>query len=175
MNKAIFLDRDGVINQVNLVDGKPYPPKDMSELILLSNVNEALQLLKDAGYLLIVITNQPDVVRGKAKIETVEAINQFLKDSLPIDDIFTCYHDDVEDCNCRKPKPGNILKAADQYNINVSSSFMIGDRWRDVEAGESAGCKTFFIDYRYQEKQPESYDYKVKSLYEAAKIILEIN
>ena len=175
MNKAIFLDRDGVINQVNLVDGKPHPPKDLSELILLPKVAEALQLFKDAGYLLIVITNQPDVVRGKTKIETVEAINQFLKDSLPIDDIFTCYHDDIEDCNCRKPKPGNILQAADLYNINILGSFMIGDRWRDIEAGESAGCKTFFIDYSYQEKQPESYDYKVKSLYEAAKIILEIN
>ena len=174
MNKAIFLDRDGVINHANLFDGKPYPPKDIGELILLPKVNEALQLLKDAGYLLIVITNQPDVVRGKTKIETVEAINQFLKDSLPIDDIFTCYHDDMEDCNCRKPKPGNILKAADQHNINIPSSFMIGDRWRDIKAGESAGCKTFFIDYSYQEKQPESYDYKVKSLYEAAKIILEI-
>jgi D-glycero-D-manno-heptose 1,7-bisphosphate phosphatase len=174
MKKAIFLDRDGVINQVNLADGKPYPPKDISELILLPKVNEALQLLKDAGYLLIVITNQPDVVRGKTKIETVEAINQFLKDSLPIDDIFTCYHDDIEDCNCRKPKPGNILKAADQHNINIPSSFMIGDRWRDIEAGIGAGCKTFFIDYSYQEKQPESYDYKVKSLHEAAKIILEI-
>jgi D-glycero-D-manno-heptose 1,7-bisphosphate phosphatase len=175
MNKAIFLDRDGVINQVNLVDGKPHPPKDISELILLPNVTEALQLLKDAGYFLIVITNQPDVVRGKTKIELVEAINQFLKDSLPIDGIFTCYHDDIEDCNCRKPKPGNILKAADQYNINIPSSFMIGDRWRDIEAGIGAGCKTFFIDYSYQEKQPDSYDYKVKSLYEAAKIILEIN
>ena len=175
MNKAIFLDRDGVINQVNLVDGKPYPPKDLSELIVLPKVSEALQLLKDVGYLLIVITNQPDVVRGKTKIETVEAINQFLKGSLPIDDIFTCYHDDIEDCNCRKPRPGNILQAADQYNINISGSFMIGDRWRDIEAGESAGCKTFFIDYSYQEKQPESYNYKVKSLYEAAKIILEIN
>lgn len=175
MNKAIFLDRDGVINQVNLVDGKPYPPKDISELILLPKVNEALQLLKDAGYVLIVITNQPDVVRGKTRIETVEAINKFLKDSLPIDDIFTCYHDDIEDCNCRKPKPGNILKAADQYNINIPSSFMIGDRWRDVEAGVSAGCKTFFIDYSYQEKQPESYDFRVESLYDAAKIILEIN
>jgi D-glycero-D-manno-heptose 1,7-bisphosphate phosphatase len=174
MNKAIFLDRDGVINQVNLADGKPYPPKDISELIVLPKVNESLQLLKDAGYLLIVITNQPDVVRGKTKIETVESINQFLKDLLPIDDIFTCYHDDIEDCNCRKPKPGNILKAADQHNINIPSSFMIGDRWRDIEAGESAGCKTFFIDYSYQEKQPESYDFKVKSLYEAAKIILEI-
>ena len=174
MNKAIFLDRDGVINQVNLVDGKPHPPKDLSELILLPKVAEALQLLKDAGYLLIVITNQPDVVRGKTKIETVETINQFLKDSLPIDDIFTCYHDDIEDCNCRKPKPGNILQAADQYNINIPSSFMIGDRWRDIEAGQSAGCKTFFINYSYQEKQPEFYDYKVKSLYEAAKIILEI-
>ena len=174
MNKAIFLDRDGVINHANLIDGKPHPPKDISELILLPKVTEALQLLKGAGYLLIVITNQPDVVRGKTKIETVEAINQFLKDSLPIDDIFTCYHDDIENCDCRKPKPGNILKAADKYNINIPSSFMIGDRWRDIEAGESAGCKTFFIDYSYQEKQPESYDYKVKSLYEAAKIILEI-
>ena len=174
MNKAIFLDRDGVINQVNLFDGKPYPPKDINELILLPKVNEALQLLKDAGYLLIVITNQPDVVRGKTKIETVEVINQSLKDSLPIDDIFTCYHDDIGDCNCRKPKPGNILKAADQYNINIPNSFMIGDRWRDVEAGIGAGCKTFFIDYSYQEKQPDSYDYKVKSLYEAAKIILGI-
>ena len=175
MNKAIFLDRDGVINQVNLVNGKPHPPKDLSELIVLPKVSEALQLLKDAGYLLIVITNQPDVVRGKTKIEAVEAINQFLKDSLPIDDIFTCYHDDIEDCNCRKPKPGNILQAAEQYNINIPASFMVGDRWRDVEAGESAGCKTFFIDYRYQEKQPEFYGYKVKSLYEAAKIISEIN
>lgn len=175
MNKAIFLDRDGVINKVNLFDGKPYPPKDINELILLPKVNEALQLLKDAGYLLIVITNQPDVVRGKTKIETVEVINQSLKDSLPIDDIFTCYHDDIKDCNCRKPKPGNILRAADQYNINISNSFMVGDRWKDVEAGIGAGCKTFFIDYSYQEKQPESYDYKVKSLYEAAKIILEIN
>ncbi len=175
MNKAIFLDRDGVINQVNLVDGKPYPPKKISELILLPKVSEALRSLKDAGYILIVITNQPDVVRGKTKIKTVEAINQFLKYSLPIDDIFTCYHDDIEDCNCRKPKPGNILKAADQYNINIPSSFMIGDRWRDVEAGISAGCKTFFIDYCYQEKKPEFYDFKVKSLYDAAKIILEIN
>jgi len=175
MNKAIFLDRDGVINQVNLVDGIPYPPKDLSELILLPKVAEALQLFKDFGYFLIVITNQPDVARGKTKIETVEIINQFLKDSLPIDDIFTCYHDDIDDCNCRKPKPGSILKAAGQYNINIPGSFMIGDRWRDVEAGKNAGCKTFFIDYSYQEKQPESYDYKVKSLYEAAKIILEIN
>ena len=175
MNKAIFLDRDGVINQVYLFDGKPYPPKDLSELILLPKVAEALQLLKDAGYLLIVITNQPDVVRGKTKIESVETINQFLKDSLPIDDIFTCYHDDIEDCNCRKPKPGNILKAVDKHNINILSSFMVGDRWRDVEAGESAGCKTFFIDYSYQEKQPKIYSFKVKSLYEAAMIILEIN
>ena len=174
MNKAIFLDRDGVINKVNLVAGKPYPPKDISELILLPKVDEALQLLKDAGYLLIVITNQPDVARGKMKIETVEVINQFLKNLLPINDIFTCYHDDIENCNCRKPKPGNILKAANQYNINIQNSFMIGDRWRDVEAGISAGCKTFYIDYTYQEKQPASYDYKVKSLYDAAKIILGV-
>jgi D-glycero-D-manno-heptose 1,7-bisphosphate phosphatase len=174
MKKAIFLDRDGVINAVKLTDGKPHPPKDINELILLPNVGKALEILKRAGYLLIVISNQPDVARGKIKVETVDDINQFLKELLLIDDIFTCYHDDDENCNCRKPKPGNILKAAKQYNINTKNSFMIGDRWRDIEAGKNSGCKTCFIEYNYQEKSPKNYDYKVKSLYDAAKIILKI-
>jgi D-glycero-D-manno-heptose 1,7-bisphosphate phosphatase len=174
MNKAIFLDRDGVINQVNRVDDKPHPPKDINELILLPKVAEALLLLKDAGYLIIVITNQPDVARGKTKIETVEAINKFLKDSFPIDDIFTCYHDDIQECDCRKPKPGNILKARDKYNINISISFMVGDRWRDIDAGRNAGCKTIFINYDYNEKKPLNPSYIASSLYNAAEIILNL-
>jgi D-glycero-D-manno-heptose 1,7-bisphosphate phosphatase len=173
MTKAIFLDRDGVINKVKLIARRPYPPKNINQLTLLPGVYEALQMLKDLGYLLIVVTNQPDVARGSVDIKTVEEINNFLKAVLPLTDIFTCYHDDAEGCNCRKPNPGNILEAVDRYHINVEESFLIGDRWRDIEAGQRAGCKTFFIDYGYDEKQPLNYTYKVKSLYQASEIILE--
>jgi D-glycero-D-manno-heptose 1,7-bisphosphate phosphatase len=174
MNKAIFLDRDGIINQAKVVDGKPLPPKSIDECKILPKVEAALQMLKKQGFFLIVITNQPDVARKKINIKTVTTINEFLEKSLPIDAFFTCYHDDIENCNCRKPKPGNIFEAAKKYNINLENSFMVGDRWRDIEAGKNAGCKTFFIDYSYQEKQPMDYDYKVKSLYEAAEIIKKI-
>jgi D-glycero-D-manno-heptose 1,7-bisphosphate phosphatase len=174
MNKAIFLDRDGVINAVKLIDGKPYPPKDLSELNILPKVDEALFTLKGLGYLLIVITNQPDVSRGKAQIKTIENINNFLKTLFPLDDFYTCYHDDIQNCDCRKPRPGNILRAVTKYDIDINSSFMIGDRWRDIQAGLSAGCKTFFIDYNYNEKRPENYDFKVESLHEASIIISEL-
>jgi D-glycero-D-manno-heptose 1,7-bisphosphate phosphatase len=174
VSKAIFLDRDGVLNEVKLKDGKPYPPDNINELYLLPRVTDALCLLKDLGYLLIVITNQPDVQRGKIKKESVQAINEFLNKLLPLDDIYTCYHTDFENCNCRKPKPGNILDAAIKYNINLQESFMVGDRWRDIEAGKNAGCRTFFIDYEYKEKKPKNFTYKVKSLYEAAKIVSDI-
>jgi D-glycero-D-manno-heptose 1,7-bisphosphate phosphatase len=175
MKKAIFLDRDGVINKVELINGKPYPPMSIDGLVLLPKVNESLEFLKNAGYLLIVITNQPDVTRGKANREAIEFIHEFMKKTLPLNDIFTCYHDDHDNCSCRKPKPGNILEAANLYDIDLQKSFMIGDRWRDIEAGIKAGCKTFFIDYGYQEKKPTNYDFKVKSLYEAVKIILKLN
>jgi D-glycero-D-manno-heptose 1,7-bisphosphate phosphatase len=175
MVKAIFLDRDGVINKARLVNKIPCPPQNIDEVILLPKVHEALQMLKNAGYLLIVVTNQPDVARGNVDIKKVEAINNFLKATLPLTDIFTCYHDDKDKCNCRKPNPGNILEAVDRYHISIEESFMIGDRWRDVEAGQRAGCETFFIDYGYDEKQPLDYTYKVKSLYEASEIILKNN
>lgn len=174
MNKAVFLDRDGVINQVNLIDGKPFPPKNLSELKLLPNVNDALEILKNAGFFLIVITNQPDVSRGKVNVAEVENINKFLKKTLPIDDIFTCYHDDNDNCKCRKPQPGNLIHAGKIYGINLEQSFMIGDRWRDIEAGKNAGCKTFFIDCNYNEKQPDFYSFKVSSLFEASRLIVEM-
>lgn len=171
-NKAIFLDRDGVINKTIIFEGKTYPPKDISELRILPKVKSSLKLLKKKGFLLIVITNQPDVARKKANIKDVETLNQFIMKSLCLDAIFTCYHDESDNCLCRKPKPGNIIKAAEKFNINLKKSFMIGDRWKDIDAGKIAGCKTFFIDYSYNEKQPKNFNYKVESLYEATKIIL---
>ena len=172
MRRAVFLDRDGVINRAIVRDGKPYPPASLAELEILPGVLEALQKLHDANYLLVVVTNQPDVARGTSKREEVEIINAFLSSQLPIDDFKTCYHDSSDKCNCRKPLPGAFLEAAQEHNIDLSKSFMVGDRWRDIEAGASAGCKTFFINYRYAEQKPDAPDFIVSSLLEAKKIIL---
>ena len=137
------------------------------------DVDQAILQLRNFGFFCIVITNQPDVARGKTSIKTVESMNQFLLKRLAIHEIISCYHDDHENCNCRKPKPGSLIAAALKYNIDLSKSFMVGDRWRDIEAGQNAGCKTFFIDYQYNEKQPSNPTYKVASLPDAVKIILD--
>ena len=172
MRRAVFLDRDGVINRAVVRDGKPYPPANLAELEIMPGVAEALVALHEAGFLLIVVTNQPDVARGTTPMAVVEKINNHLVSCLPIDEFRTCYHDSGDGCDCRKPLPGAIITAAGKHGINLGESYMVGDRWRDIEAGQRAGCKTVFIDYGYQEKQPESVDYRVKSLKEASKIIL---
>ena len=172
MRRAVFLDRDGVINRAIVRDGKPYPPASLAELEILPGVHEALQKLHDANYLLVVVTNQPDVARGTSKREDIELMNAFLSSQLPIDDFKTCYHDNADECNCRKPLPGALMEAAQEHDIDLSKSFMVGDRWRDIEAGASAGCKTFFINYRYAEQKPDAPDFIVSSLLEAKKIIL---
>jgi D-glycero-D-manno-heptose 1,7-bisphosphate phosphatase len=172
MHKAVFLDRDGVLNRAIVREGKPYPPKDLTELEVLPGVPEALAALKRADYKLIVVTNQPDVARGTVKKEVVERINQQLNATLPLDEFRTCYHDDKEACTCRKPAPGAILSAAAEHAIDLKQSYMVGDRWRDIEAGQRAGSKTVFIDYGYSEKQPEHVDHRVYSLRDAALVIL---
>ncbi|MBM3206816.1 MAG: HAD-IIIA family hydrolase [Candidatus Staskawiczbacteria bacterium] len=172
MTRAVFLDRDGVLIRAIVMMGKPYPPASLSEVEVLPQVEVALNNLKAAGYILIVVTNQPDVATGKTPKLVVDQINKFLHDSLPIDEIRTCYHQDKDRCLCRKPLPGCLYDAAHKHQIDLSKSFMIGDRWRDIAAGQSAGCKTFFINYGYHEKQPDRPDYIVASLAQAAEIIL---
>ena len=170
--RAVFLDRDGVLNRAVVRDGNPYPPTGLADLEVLPGVVEALTRLKQAGFLLIVVTNQPDVARGTARRQDVEAMHARLAATLPLYEIRACYHDSRDGCACRKPMPGMLLSAATQHDIDLSESFMVGDRWRDVEAGERAGCRTFFIDYGYAEKQPERCDFRVASLAEAAQTIL---
>lgn len=172
MKRAVFLDRDGVINRAFVREGKPYPPATLAELEILPGVPKALEGLHAANYLLIVVTNQPDVARGTAKKEDIEQMNAQLSSQLPLDAFKTCYHDSADACLCRKPLPGALLEAAKEYNIDLSKSFMVGDRWRDIEAGQAAGCKTFFINYRYAEQKPETPDFIVSSLLEAQQIIL---
>ena len=167
------MDRDGVINRAVVRDGKPYPPSSLEALEILPGVAPAMQSLRNAGWLLIVVTNQPDVARGTALRADVEAINQNLQKALPIDAFRTCYHDSADGCACRKPLPGGLIDAAQTFNIDLRASYMVGDRWRDIDAGESAGCQTIFIDYGYDEKQPANVNYRVHSLSEAADIILK--
>ena len=171
--RAVFLDRDGVINRAFVRDGKPYPPASAAEVEVLPGVGDALERLRAAGFLLIVVTNQPDVARGRQSREAVEAINAVLRERLPLDDIRVCYHDDADGCACRKPAPGLILEAADEHRIDVGTSYTVGDRWRDVEAGRRAGSRTVFIDCGYDEPPPVHFDASARSLAEAVDWILK--
>lgn len=172
MNRAIFLDRDGVLNDAIIKNGKPYPPASLQELRIADDVLPALQALKKQGYLLLGATNQPDVARGKTERSWVEAINAALMEQLPLDEIRVCYHDDSDKCDCRKPLPGLILQAASAHQVDLQQSFMIGDRWKDITAGKKAGCRAIWINRQYHEPQPADADLSVASLSEAAAWIL---
>ena len=174
MKAAVFLDRDGVINRALERDSKPYPPKALDEFEILPEVPEACAKLKSAGFLLVVATNQPDVGRGTLAKETVETIHEFLKRQLPIDRIEVCYHPGKgqSDCLCRKPKPGMLIQAAESLDIDLKRSWMVGDRWRDIDCGHAAGCRTILIERGYDEELRQRPDFRVKNLLEAAEVIL---
>lgn len=172
MRRAVFLDRDGVVNRPVLRDGKPYPPPTLADLRVLPGVREACQRLREAGFVLILVTNQPDISRGMLTARQVAEINSRLQRYLQFDDVRVCPHDDHERCECRKPKPGLLLEAARSWNIHLPSSYMVGDRWRDVQAGHIAGCQTIFVDHGYRERQPDGPFLRVHSLRQAAEWIL---
>jgi D-glycero-D-manno-heptose 1,7-bisphosphate phosphatase len=172
LRRAVFLDRDGVINRAIVRSGRPYPPTSPGELSILPGVPAALGRLKAAGFWLVVVTNQPDVARGTQTQAGVEALHDILRAQLPLDDIRVCYHDGPVGCECRKPAPGLLVAAAQAACLDLRASFMVGDRWRDVAAGQRAGCQSIFIDYGYAEPQPHSPYLRVHSLREAADLIL---
>lgn len=177
MAHAVFLDRDGVINRALVRDGRPYPPSNLAEFEILPGVAEACTKLKQAGFSLVVATNQPDVGRGTMGQETVEVLHAHLGRVLPLDRIEVCYHpgQGASECDCRKPKPGMLLRAARALNIDLKRSFMVGDRWRDIDCGHAAGCTTLFVDYEYDEPLRQPPDHRVKSLADAADVILDLS
>jgi len=172
LKRAVFLDRDGVINAAILKNNRPHPPANLSELRVLPGVSGALEKLRKSDFEIVVITNQPNIARGAVNKALVDEINNTLTGLLEIKHFYVCPHDDSDNCDCRKPKPGLITDAAADLRINLTESFVVGDRWRDISAGQAAGCTCFFIDYSYDEKLPNTPYLSVKSLSEAVEHIV---
>ncbi len=170
---AVFLDRDGTLNESTLRGGIPRPPASIDGLRLLPGVAAACSQLIGAGLTLICITNQPDVARGATPRAVVDALNAELLDRLPLTRILVCPHDDADDCACRKPQPGMLRLGARELGIDLARSVMVGDSWRDVEAGHRAGCATVWIDHGYHAQQQVAADLTVRSLEEAVPWILD--
>jgi D-glycero-D-manno-heptose 1,7-bisphosphate phosphatase len=175
-NRAVFLDRDGVLNRPVVRDGLPFPPASVDEFVLYPDVVGGCAQLKEAGFMLIVVTNQPDVGRGTQSRESVEAMHAALRTALPsLDGVEVCFHagsNHGEPCDCRKPKPGMLLRAAARHDIDLKCSFLIGDRWRDVDCAHAAGCRAVFIDHGYRETLREKPEVIVSNFREAAKAVL---
>jgi D-glycero-D-manno-heptose 1,7-bisphosphate phosphatase len=172
--RAVFLDRDGVISRSLVRNGLPFAPTILEEFEILSEAPEACRRLKQAGFVLIVVTNQPEVGRGTMKKEVVETMHARMCRELPIDRVGVCYHPGhgLSHCDCRKPKTGLLVAAAQELNIDLAQSWMVGDRWRDIDCGHAAGCQTVFIDRGYAETLKQAPDFKAGNLAEAADLIL---
>ena len=176
-SRCVFLDRDGVLNPPVVRDGLPFPPTSIEEFQLYPEVAQGCARLKAAGFILVVVTNQPDVRRGTQTREAVEAMHAKLRAAVPsIDAIEVCYHAGSkygDSCDCRKPKPGMLLHAATEHHIEMKGSFFIGDRWRDVDCAHAAGCRAVFIDHGYSEPLREKPEFTVRSFGEAVATVLQ--
>jgi D-glycero-D-manno-heptose 1,7-bisphosphate phosphatase len=171
---AVFLDRDGVINASRLEAGVPLPPREPEDFRLLPGVPESCQVLADAGLVLVVVTNQPDLARGTLRPEALEAMHRIMRSALPLDEVVVCPHDDADGCPCRKPRPGMILDAARRLDLNLNQSVVVGDRWRDIEAGRRAGVATIHIDWGHAEPLRGEADATFSNLHDATDRILEL-
>jgi D-glycero-D-manno-heptose 1,7-bisphosphate phosphatase len=173
LNRAVFLDRDGVINKPIVVDGKPHSPSSVAEVKIYEDVDVCVSKLKNTGFEIVVVTNQPDISRGITNFEAVEEMHNLIRKKTKIMNFYICPHDEVDNCPCRKPRIGLLVQAAVALNIDLQSSYIVGDRWRDIQAGQDAGCKCFFINFNYFERLPTPPYIQVESLSEATKFIIE--
>ena len=174
MKKAVFFDRDGVLVRGLVRDGKPFAPRTLEEFEILPESGDVTRDLAGAGFPLVVFTNQPDVGNGLVERPVVEEMNRILQQTLPLTAIKVCYHSQKDGCACRKPKPGMLIEAAREFDLDLSQSYVVGDRKSDIEAGNAAGCFTIFIDRGYLEQSPDNADKRVHSLAEAGDLILAL-
>ncbi|MCE5308027.1 MAG: HAD family hydrolase [Acidobacteriales bacterium] len=170
--RAVFLDRDGVLNRTILRSGKRTSPRTLDEVEVMAGAERGCSSLRAAGYVLVMVTNQPEIARGIQRPESLGEINRWLSERLWIHSVKVCPHDDQDECDCRKPKPGMILEAAEELRIDLRQSYLVGDRWRDVEAGRRAGCRTVLITGDGEETVEPTPDFTAASLAEASEWIL---
>jgi len=170
---GIFLDRDGVINRIIMRNGRPASPRTLEEFEWKSGVKDFVRQLNDHDLPVVVVTNQPDIARGKMTRSVLNAMTEMVYSAIPVDSILVCPHDDSNGCDCRKPKPGMLLDAAQIWNIDCERSFMIGDSWKDMQAGRSAGCMTILFDQPYNREV--TCDFRVNNFQQAIKLILKIS
>ena len=171
--KAIFLDRDGVLNKPNLIEDRPFAPRTFKDFVLYSDAKEFIDCLKQFTYKLIVVTNQKDVGKGITSRKDLNKMHSYLKEQLQLDEIYVCTC--IDNCECYKPNPGMLIMAKEKWKLDLANSFIIGDTWRDVGAGINAGCKTIFIDRKYNMPMPYDPNFTVKSLSEAKDVIANFN
>ena len=177
LRPAVFLDRDGVLNRALIRGGLAYAPHTLAEFEVYPDAPAACRDLHAAGYVLVVVTNQPDIARGTLALADLEAMHAKLRAALPeIARIEVCLapgqgKPDPEDRR-RKPAPGMILDAAATLGLDLSRSWMVGDRWRDIDCGHNAGVRTVFIDLGYAEKLHATPDFTVPGIAAVARIIL---
>jgi D-glycero-D-manno-heptose 1,7-bisphosphate phosphatase len=175
MNKAVFLDRDGVIVVPESRNGRGYAPRRLQDYRFYHDAHSSLCRLKEAGFLLVVVTNQPDVGNGLISRAVIDEMHARLVRELSVDAIRSCLHSQTENCACRKPAPGLLLEAIREFDLSVRHCFMVGDRATDIQAGKSAGCRAIFIERGYSEPKPQDADFTVASMADAAEAVLRQN
>lgn len=174
LRRAVFLDRDGVLNRALPEGRSTRPPRSLDELEVLPGVPEALRRLQAAGFVLVGVSNQPDLARGLTSAARVGELNAALLARLPgLVDILVCPHDDADACACRKPRPGLLLEAARRFGLDLSRSALVGDRWSDVEAGRAAGCRTVLVETPFSGRERCRPDLVARDLAQAAELLLE--
>jgi D-glycero-D-manno-heptose 1,7-bisphosphate phosphatase len=171
---AVFLDRDGILNRPEIRDGRPCAPRRLRDFRLLPGVTRGVRALHDVGLLTVVVTNQPDIANGHVEPAVVEAMHERLRRYLPLDAIEMCPHRQEDDCGCRKPRPGLLVGAAARLGIDLSHSFLVGDRWKDIAAGRAVGCHTVFVDRGYAETGQVAADSLVRSFPAAVRRIMAL-
>jgi len=170
--KAVFFDRDGVLNQTFIKNGKPYAPRNIKDFKIFFNAETVLKYLVSLNYLIIVVTNQPDVGNGDIKKDIVIEMHDIIFNSLPVKEVFVCYHSQDQNCLCRKPKTGMLEEAKKKFNLDIKNSFLVGDRFSDIEAGKKFKLKTIMLGHGYGENSDVNPDFKIKKLEDLKRIIL---
>ena len=167
MNPAVFFDRDGVLNELVNRDGGQFSPQEFAQFIIVDGAKIVINKLKELGFLIIIISNQPDISRKSLKKTDLDRMTNVLFNELMVDDVFYCTHDDSDFCNCRKPAPGLFIQAAEKWNIDLRKSYMVGDTWKDAEAAENANVNFLLLDREYNlDFNSPNRIYHIKDIYD---------